>query len=303
MEKTRDPKISTFTIHPDAHIGHLHLRVTNIEKSLEYYRDLLGFQIQAETSNGKTLLTIQDSPHYLIALSTASETRTGERRAGLYHFAILLPDRRSLGRLLRHLMKHIQKSNLEGAADHGVSEAIYLQDPDGNGIEIYRDRARRDWRWSDGQLQMTTKSLDEEGLLKEATEDWNGMPIGTKIGHVHLYVSNLSESERFYRGCLGFKLNASIPSARFYAADDYHHHIATNTWLGEGVSPSSRSQPGLDHFTIVLPNEEALHHLLRNLSWQAVSTEKSEETEFSHSVYVHDPDGIKIQLHTASRQN
>lgn len=143
---------------------------------------------------------------------------------------------------------------------------------------------------------MTTKSLDEEGLLKETKEDWVGMPSGTKIGHVHLHVNNLSQAERFYRGSLGFKLNASIPSAHFYAADDYHHHIAANTWLGEGAS-SSTTQPGLDHFAVALPSEESLHHLLRNLSWHAISTEKSIETEFSHSVYIYDPDEIKIQLH------
>ncbi len=284
-------------IHPDTHIGHLHLRVSNVERSLRYYRDLLGFQTLGDVSAERAFLTVNSTQTYLLALSQASEPRTSERRAGLYHFAILLPGRKSLASILRHLMKRIQEANLEGAADHGVSEAVYLHDPDANGIEIYRDRPRSEWRWSDGQVQMTTESLDEEGLLKESREDWIGMPTGTRIGHVHLHVSNLSEADRFYRDALGFKLNASIPTAHFYAADDYHHHIATNTWLGESISAASKTQPGLDHFAIALPTEEALHHLLRNLSWKAVSTEKSTETEFSHSVNVYDPDGTKIQLH------
>lgn len=299
MENKQTATTSGFSIHPDTHIGHLRLRVTNIERSLRYYRDLLGFHAIGEASDEKALLTVNDTQPYLIALTKAVEPRNNERHAGLYHFAILLPDRKSLASILRHIMKHIRTSNLEGAADHGVSEAIYLQDPDGNGIEIYRDRPRNEWRWIDGQLQMTTKSLDEEGLLKETREDWVGMPNGTKIGHVHLHVNNLSQAERFYRGALGFKLNASIPSAQFYAADDYHHHIAANTWLGEGASPSTTTQPGLDHFAVVLPSEESLHHLLRNLSWHAISTEKSTETEFSHSVYIYDPDGIRIQLHVS----
>ncbi len=297
MENNRAIESNGFTIHPDTYIGHLHLRVNDIERSLRYYRDLLGFQTLGEVSGEKAFLTVNNTRSYLLALSRASEPRTSERRAGLYHFAILLPDRKNLASLLRHLMKHREESDLEGAADHGVSEAIYLHDPDGNGIEIYRDRPRSEWRWSDGHVQMATESLDEEGLLKESREDWIGMPVGTRIGHVHLHVSNLSEAERFYQGALGFKLHASIPSAHFYAADDYHHHIATNTWLGEGISPASKTQPGLDHFAIILPNKEALHHLLRNLSWKAVSTEKSTETELSHSVNIYDPDGTKIQLH------
>jgi catechol 2,3-dioxygenase len=297
MENTQSTKNSTFTIHPDTHIGHLHLRVSDIGRSLRYYRDLLGFQTIGEASNEQALLTVKDTDPCLLSLSKASEPRIAERHAGLYHFAVLLPDRKSLGSLLRHTMKHVLESNLEGAADHGVSEAIYLQDPDGNGIEIYRDRPGSEWRWDEGQVQMTTKSLDEKGLLNETKEEWVNMPPGTKIGHIHLHVSNLSEAERFYGGALGFKLSASIPSARFFAADDYHHHIAANTWLGEGVSSASKTQPGLDHFAIALPSEEALHHLLRNLSWKAISTEKSDETEYSHSIFVYDPDGIKIQLH------
>src|SRR5712692_4024547 len=181
MENKQGAESNTFTIHPNAHIGHLHLRVTNIESSLRYYRDLLGFQTVGEKSAEKAFLTVDSTQPYLLALTRTSEPRTSEKHAGLYHFAILLPNRKSLASLLRHLMKHIQESNLEGAADHGVSEAIYLQDPDGNGVEIYSDRPRSEWQWSEGQVQMTTKGLDEQGLLKEAKENWIGTPRGTKI--------------------------------------------------------------------------------------------------------------------------
>ena len=299
MEKEQATSASSpFTIDPETIVGHVHLRVLNLQRTIEYYRDLLGFRTSGQSTEKHAFLTAEGAPSYLIALSRApQEPELLKRRAGLYHFAILLPDRKSLSQILRHIMKNIEKANFEGAADHGVSEALYLQDPEGNGIEIYHDRPRPEWRWNKNRIEMTTKSLDEEGLLKESKEDWSVMPEGTKIGHVHLHVSNLQESEGFYSGALGLKLTSALPSAYFYAADEYHHHVATNTWAGEGISPLSKTQPGLDHFALNLPNEEALHHLLRNLSWKAISTEKSDELEFSHSVYVYDPDGIKIQLH------
>ncbi len=286
-----------FTIHPETHIGHIHFRVSNVERALRFYNGLLGFEINGKPTEEAAYLTVRGARSYLIALSKAGEQREAtEKHAGLYHFAILLPDRRSLGGIFRHLMQHIDESNLEGAADHGVSEALYLQDPDGIGIEIYRDRPRTELSWKDGQIGMTTKRLDEEGLLRESKGEWRGMPEGTSIGHIHLHVSNLEEARKFYADALGLKRTCAYPGAYFYAADDYHHHVAANTWLGEGIQPASKTQPGLDHFSIVLPDTEALHHLLRHLSMQAVITEKSPE-DFSHSIYVYDPDGVKIQFY------
>ncbi len=297
QQESDTDKSQGFVIHPETRIGHMHLRVSNIERELRFYRDFLGFTVQGKTTDSKAFLTVAGIEPYLIALSKARDTVSTQKHAGLYHFAILLPDRKDLAGLLRHLMKNIDQSSLDGAADHGVSEALYLQDPDGNGIEIYRDRPRNEWRWSNGQIEMTTKSLDEDGLLKESKEEWRGMPEGTRIGHVHLHVSNLAEAAKFYSGALGFRRTCTYPGAYFYAADEYHHHVATNTWAGEGIAPASKTQPGLDHFAIVLPNAEALHYLLRNLSWHALTTQKATEEEFSHSVYIYDPDGIKIQLH------
>lgn len=297
--ETRDPdtQVRDFEIHPEAHIGHAHLRVSDISQNLRYYRDLLGFKVLGEPSNENAFLSVDGLRPYLIALSKAAEPRIQRKHAGLYHFAVLLPDRKSLASLLRHLMKHVGESKIEGTADHGVSEAVYMHDPDGNGIEIYRDRPRTEWHRSDGQIRMTIQSLDEENLLNESKEDWKHMPAGTTIGHVHLSVSNLERASEFYVSALGLKHTSTYPSAYFYAADAYHHHVATNTWLGEGILPASQTKPGLDHFAIVLPSDEALHHLLRNLSWRSITTEKAPEEEFSHSVYIHDPDGIKIQLH------
>ncbi len=298
MEKEQtSEEAPAFTIHPDAHIGHIHLRVSNIPEALSYYRDLLGFQPYGKPTGENAFLTVEGIQPYLIALTKAHEPRTFSRHAGLYHFAILLPERKSLARILRHLMKHIEQANFQGASDHGVSEALYLQDPDGNGIEIYRDRPRDEWRWSNGELEMSTKSLEEEDLLKESKEDWQGMPEGSRIGHIHLQVSNLQRTHQFYSGALGLKRTTTYPGASFYAAGEYHHHIGTNIWAGEGITPNPTTQPGLDHFAFVLPNAEALHHLLRNLSWRAITTDKAAEEEFSHSVYIHDPDGIKVQLH------
>jgi catechol 2,3-dioxygenase len=161
------------------------------------------------------------------------------RRAGLYHFAILLPERKFLADMLQNLNDKRDLVHFDGFADHLVSESIYIRDPDFNGIEIYSDRPRSQWKWKDTQLEMATLPLNTTELLKAASEEgWKEMPNKTTIGHVHLHVSDIAKTMKFYHQILRLQLAAVIPCASFFAAGGYRHHIATNTWLGTGIAPA-----------------------------------------------------------------
>jgi catechol 2,3-dioxygenase len=176
---------------------------------------------------------------------------------GLFHLAILLPSRADLARALHRVTEAGWR--LSGASDHLVSEALYLRDPEGNGIELYRDRPREEWRYEHGQLRMDTLPLDLDSVIGEssaADAEANGMPHGTRIGHVHLNVAELSAAENFYRGLLGFEVTVrGYPGALFFAAGGYHHHVGVNTWAGEGASAPPPGSLGLDRFEIELPGD------------------------------------------------
>ena len=212
----------------------------------------------------------------------------------MYHFAVLLPDRKSLARLLYHLAE--TKLGVQGAADHGVSEALYLADPDGNGIELYRDRRKNEWPVDDlGRLQMGTEALDIDDLvmeLKGGLEPYQGLPQKTTIGHVHLQVRNLAEAEQFYNGALGFKVMQRYESgAIFVSAGGYHHHIGLNTWAGEGAPPPPADATGLRWFEVVLPDSAALDGVLARLKAAGVTGEEQDG-----GVLVHDPSQNGILL-------
>ena len=176
---------------------------------------------------------------------------------------MLLPDRRDLARAVQHLID--EGYPLQGMSDHLVSEALYLSDPDGNGIEIYADRPRETWRTRNGQLELATVPLNLNDLLGELDDDdspWTGLPSGTCIGHVHLHVADLEAAEAFYRNVLGFDLVSRYgPSASFVSAGGYHHHIGMNTWAGVGVPSPPPDAVGLRQFTVLLPDEPALRTL------------------------------------------
>jgi len=227
------------------------------------------------------------------------ENQSKIRKAGLYHFAILLQSRRHLANIFKRLTENSNQIYFEGAADHGVSESLYLRDPESNGIEIYRDRHPSEWnRTGQFQIQMKTDSLDLKLLLKEAEEqlEWR-MPADTIIGHVHLHVSDLVKSSNFYSKVLGLHHTCSYPGANFFAADSYHHHIAINTWLGNDVSMADSTQPGLDHFSLNLKSTENFEELLSHLEKMRVkiSTNASDNVN-KKSFIIFDPDKIKIKI-------
>lgn len=237
------------------------LTVADLTRSLGFYSDVLGLAT-AERSNGSALLAAGDRP--LLHLVELPGARPKPARAtGLYHFAILLPSRPDLARWLRHVLE--ARWPLQGWSDHGVSEAVYLADPDDNGIEVYRDRPRSEWPVSNGELQMVTDPLDVRDLLAQAGDGstpWT-MPTGTVMGHVHLHVASIPQAQAFYCDVLGFDLMQRYgPSALFVSAGGYHHHIGLNTWAGVGAPPAPAGSAGLRFITIVIPDETSLESLV-----------------------------------------
>jgi catechol 2,3-dioxygenase len=235
----------------DAHIGSVTLTVNRLDRSLAFYLSVLGFILQ-DRDGARAELTADGGQTLVELVERRDAVPRPRRAAGLYHFAILVPSRAALGRSLRRLLQ--QGWSLTGAADHLVSEALYLDDPDGLGIEIYRDRPRAQWRVSDGELAMSTDPLDLESVAEEpgAEEIWSGLDFGTVIGHVHLHVAQLQEAETLYCDRVGFTpVVRRFPGALFVAAGGYHHHVGLNTWAGVGAPPPPPNAVGLDRFTIV----------------------------------------------------
>ena len=225
---------------------------------------------------------------YLVETPGASRV---PRRTGLYHFALLVPSREALGNALRNLIA--TQTKLSGGADHLVSEALYLDDPDGNGIEIYCDRPREEWRMENGRPQMDTLPLDFEGILAGAIGSDGAranLAADSFMGHMHLHVAHLEQALNFYEEVIGFDLQAQMgQSAAFLSAGGYHHHLGINTWAGEGAPPPPEGSLGLRHFVIELAKEEALRELIARLQQAQIPNDMQTE-----GLYVHDPSQNKI---------
>lgn len=234
----------------DAHIGSVSLTVSDLDRSVSFYRDTLG--LEESSRDGRTAsFSAGDGPTLIELRELSGAVAKPRRSTGLFHFAILVPSRAALGRSLRRLAE--QQWPLTGVADHLVSEAIYLNDPDGLGIEIYRDRPRETWRMANGELAMASDPLDVQGVASEpgAELPWRGLDTGTVIGHVHLHVSRLEEGEAFFCGQVGFEPTVrSYPGALFAAAGGYHHHLGMNTWAGVGAPAPPENAVGMRSFTV-----------------------------------------------------
>jgi catechol 2,3-dioxygenase len=277
-----------FRAHSSTRIGHVGLNVSDLQRSTDFYRSVLGFKIE-EKPGRKALLAAAGDEHLVELQEVKDGTESMQKRAGLYHLAILVPERRFLADMLENLNEKRDSVHFEGMADHLVSESIYIRDPDFNGIEIYCDRPRSEWVWEGSRVRMATERLDVGGLLREKTErGWNGMPARTMIGHMHLHVSNLEKASAFYSEILGLNLTSTFPGAHFFAAGGYHHHVATNVWLGKDVAQAAPEKVGLGHFSIELPASES-ENMKEHLAMHGFDESN-----------LRDPDGIEIRLNFRS---
>lgn len=272
------------SIDPATHMGRVALTVSDLAHSLDYYQDRIGLTVFDQSANHallgagtRELLWLQAQPK--------AKPFPGRGFSGLYHYAILLPSRSALGVELRHLAE--RRTPLTGASDHGVSEALYMNDPDGHGIEIYRDRQRSEWpHTADGALAMMTDPMDVQGVVDAGEgQPWAGMPDGTMMGHVHLHVSQLRPALDFYIQQIGFDMIQLYGGqAGFVSAGGYHHHLGMNTWAGVGAPPAMDDYARLLWYEIVLPNQDALDETLARVRSFGTEPEKHD-----HGWLVRDP--------------
>ena len=237
-------------------IGTVTLRVSDADRALRWYGDMMGMELVDRTperlslgAGGKPCLFLEVRP---------DATPRVEETTGLYHVAILVPDRAALGGVLARIASAGVRL---GASDHLVSEALYIWDPDNNGLEIYRDRPRTEWHWQDGRVAMATEPLDRRSVAEEgiaAGAHLEPMPAGTKIGHVHLQVGNLEEAHRFYAGVLGFEQTSGRGGALFVSAGGYHHHLGLNVWHSLDAPQPAPNTCGLVEYEITVPDRMTL---------------------------------------------
>ena len=273
------------------HVGRVRLQVSDLERSLTYYgSDVLGFRILERNDNRATLAAHGDDRPLVELVERRGANPVSRRgRLGLYHFAILLPDRAALGRFVSHLARIGARA---GMSDHFVSEAIYLQDPDNLGIEVYADRPRSSWRHEGRQLVMATEPLDVRDLVHAAGhEPWPGMPAGTTIGHVHLHVGDIDQAAAFYHAALGLdKVVWSYPGALFMSAGGYHHHLGTNTWAAGAPSAADDDARLLD-WELVVPRASDAEAAVRSVEAAGYRVEPDRESWLAT-----DPWGTRVRV-------
>ncbi|WP_057913144.1 VOC family protein [Peribacillus muralis] len=272
---------------PVTFVGEVSINVLDLNNAITFYQDIIGLQVLRKTDR-QAVLTADGKNSLLTLEQPVGVTPKEGRTSGLYHFALLLPTRADLAVFLRHLL---ETNYPLGAADHVVSEALYITDPDGNGIEIYSDRPSAGWKWADGQVAMGTEQLDGNDLLKESDREWSQLPAGTLMGHIHLHVSELSKTEEFYMQGLGFSVVTRMGGALFISTGGYHHHIGLNTWNGVGAPAAKENSVGLNWYTLVFADEEARNKIIEQL--KGIGAVVTEQEAF---YVVADPSGNEIHL-------
>jgi len=284
--------LSTTSIHPDTGVGAVRLTVSDLNRSREFYENVLGLA-GSEREDG-TLELGALGQHPLVELSADAAARPLDRRAtGLFHLAILQPSRHDLALALRRIAE--ARWPLDGASDHLVSEALYLSDPDGIGIEIYHDRPREVWPHKGEELSMATLPLNLRTIIDELdgpADQARRTDTGTRMGHVHLQVSDVDEAEGFYSGVLGFDVMVrGYPGALFLSAGGYHHHIGLNTWHSAGSEPPAPGSIGLRSFDVLLPGHDELERVVDRVKAAGVTIERADGAAFTR-----DPSGNAVRL-------
>ncbi len=284
---------SEFKLSPKLKLGPVSLKVKDLDSMLVFYERDLGLTVLdrdeaivqlGPAKSGEPILVLQDIPN---------AEKPPLDAAGLYHYALLVPDRRSLA--AAYLSLGNAGVIFDGFADHLVSEALYLTDPEGNGIEIYTDRERGQWKFDEeGHVDMATQPLDLDSLLREVSglsgDSVKAFPEETRVGHVHLQVTDLQRSTAFYRTMLGLDLMRYYGSAAFLSAGGYHHHVGMNTWETLGGKPAKKSWAGLENFTLTVPQEN-LEELSSMLADSPYVTNQG-----TGQLFISDPDGIELVL-------
>ena len=277
-------------IAPQTTVGAVHLTVSDLTRSLDYYRGAVGLGV---LEKGAGQASLGADGRELLVLVEEGGARPGAGYTGLYHFALLVPERAELAAWLAHAAR--DRVPLVGLSDHFVSEALYLSDPDGHGIEIYQDRPREIWEDKVGTT-LTTMPLDVDDLLAvlddPETEPFEGLPAGTVMGHVHLKVAGIPETIDFYRDVLGFGLTAQLgEQAAFLSAGGYHHHVGANTWESARALPPPRDAAALRHATVVLPDNAARDEVLSRVDAAGLPIE-----DHDGDPLVRDPSGNALVL-------
>jgi len=280
-----------FKLGPGLKLGPVCLRVNDLDLMLSFYEKECGLKAIKHDGNFTALACGQSEQPILILKRDEKALKPPADAAGLYHYALLVPDRKSLA------AAYVSLGNngvvFDGYADHNVSEALYLSDPEGNGIEIYADRPRSEWKFDDGELQMATQPLNLESIIRElpkaAGDELDGIAEGTRVGHVHLKVTDLQTSITFYRNVLGLELMSYLGSAAFLSVDGYHHHIGMNTWESLGGPRAKKSWLGLEYFVLSIPLTN-----LNELASRLGGNLSAQNEEAPGKLVVSDPDDISL---------
>lgn len=276
-------------------ISEVSLRVRDLQAVSGFYRDFLGFRELPSKTNEKRLSANGREPANIVLLEDRHAAPRPGSAPGLFHTAFLFPSRRALASVLQRLMD--TQTRFHGFADHGVSEAIYLADPEGNGVELYRDRPKSTWPIQNGGIAMVTEPLDIAGLLREVNPNRptpNDLDPETVIGHLHLQVSSLERAERFYHRILGFDVTQrSYPGALFVSAGGYHHHLGFNVWNSRNGTPSPGTT-GLVSIEIQVPDRQGLADIAARMDQNGIRVQAAD----GGKLLVHDFDNIAVRLAT-----
>lgn len=270
-------------------IGTVYLNVANLDTMLRFYQDIIGLQVHQRTGKSAHLGV---GEHDILVLTETPDKQRVRSATGLYHFAILVPTRVQLAKSLKHLAE--TQTRLQGLSDHLVSEAIYLADPEGNGIEIYHDRARDVW-YENGQLKMDTLALNVDDLMQTLTPEnsaWDGLPAGTIMGHIHLHVADVPQAETFYNSVLGMDVLFSMGSATFMSYDGYHHHVGANIWGGRQLCTGN--ELGLEKYDLHIHDAHRLQTILGQLDANGIDL-----TQIDDRYLVQDPSHNQITIRSA----
>ncbi|HVN56081.1 MAG TPA: VOC family protein [Anaerolineaceae bacterium] len=285
-----------FYLPAETQIAYANLIVASMTRALSFYKDKLGLQVIHRQNGTAILSSSQSQPSALILTEDREAEPKPPSTTGLYHVAIRFPNRAGLGRALQGLIQ--QGWRFIGAADHGVSEAIYTVDPDGNGLELYADKPRSVWPRKNGQIAMVSDPLDLNNLLNSAGDVRENAHPGIGVGHIHLQVGDLDRSRAFYRDLLGLEVTQEdFHGALFLAAGKYHHHIGLNIWAGKGAPRPPANSVGLKSFGLRVPDRTSRNLLADRVREAGLPVEEKQDPLSSQkSLLFHDPDGNGVEL-------